>query len=257
MSLYPCLLIRQGLISAFCSSFKGNTIGAAFEDTPVKLTSRYSLRSRSTTRSSSNSTSSPRLSRELPSRKRPSPPKVVKDRIGRGQKNVAYDPFDVLLKEKKHAEKSGKGSDAFHRAETTAGKFDEDHLLNGMDEDDLDDQDAAALAVRDRDWLVNRRLTPDLNRGNGDDLGLGDVERRKLFGEDERRAIMGILEHDKIAKREVLNRQVPGLRFWSLPGAHGTTVVVDGAPSIAEISVTSPLISLLKKSIQRGGMFNL
>jgi hypothetical protein len=128
-----------------------------------------------------------------------------------------------------------------------------------MDEDGLDDwndQDAAALAVRDRDWLINRPLTPDSNRGNSDDLRLGDTERRNLFGEDGGKAIMGILEHDKIAKREVLNRQVPGLRFWSLPRVHSTTMMVDEAPS-AEISVTSPLIGLLKKSIQRGGMFDI
>ena len=63
------------------------------------------------------------------------------------------------------------------------------------------------------EWLINRPLTPDSNRGDGDDLRLGDVERRKLFGEDGGKAIMGILEHDKIAKREVMNRQAPGLRF--------------------------------------------
>jgi hypothetical protein len=164
------------------------------------------------------------------------------------------------LKEKKLAEKSGKGSDAFRRAETTTGEFDEDRLLDGTKEDDLDncnDQDTAALAVRDRDWLINRPLTPESIRGNGDDLRLGDAERRKLFGEDGGKAIMGILEHDKVAKREVLNQQVPGLRFWSLPGAYCATIVVDEAPSIAEICVASPLICLLKKSIQRGGTFDL
>ena len=182
--------------------------------------------------------------------------KVVKECTGRGKKTAVYDPFDTLLREKKLAEKSGKGQDAFCRAETTTGKFSEDH---GMDEDDLDhlnDQDAT-LAVRDRDWLINRPLTPDSNRGNGDDLRLGDAESRKLFGKDGGKAIMGILEHDEIAKREVMNRHVPSLRFWSLPGAHNTTTVVDEAPSIAEISVASPIICLLKTSIQRGGMFKL
>ena len=58
---------------------------------------------------------------------------------------------------------------------------------------------------------------------------------------------MGILEHDKIAKREVLNRQSPGLRFWSQAGAHNTTMVVDEATSIAEITVDSPKICQLKR----------
>ena len=226
---------------------------AALKDTSITRTSRYSLRSRSPTWSSPSSSPSG-LSRGSLSRKRPSPPKVVKDRTGRGKKTAA--PFDTLLREKKLAEKSGKGHDAFCRAETATGKFCEDRLLDGMDEDldDWNNQDDTALAVRDRDWLINRPLTPDSNGGNGDDLGLGDPERLKFF-EDGGKAIMGILEHDKIAKREVLNRQDPGLRFWSLPGAHNTTMVVDEA--IAEIPVTSPLINLLKKSIQRGGMFEL
>ena len=60
-------------------------------------------------------------------------------------------------------------------------------------------------------------------------------------------AIMGILEHDKIAKREVLNPQAPGLRFWSQAGAHNTTMVVDEATSITKISVDSPLLCLLKR----------
>lgn len=227
---------------------------AALEDTSIKRTSRYSLRNRSPISNSSNSSG---VSRQSLSKKRPSPPKVIKDQTGKRKKTVAYDPFDTLLREKKLAEKSGKGHDAFCRAETTTDKFGD--LLDEMDEDDLDDWNDknAALAVRDRDWLINRPLTPDSNRGNGDDLRLGDAERQKLFGEDGGKAIMGILEHDKIAKREVLNRQVPSLRFWSLPGSHNTTMVVDKAPSVAEISVASPLLSLLKKSIQCGGMFEL
>jgi hypothetical protein len=172
---------------------------------------RYSLRSRSPLNSNRSG-----LLRESLSRKCPSPP--------RGKKTVAYDPFDTLLREKKRADKSGKGHDAFCRAETTTDEFGEDRLLDG---------------------------------GNGDDLSLGDAERRNFFGEDGGKAIMGILEHDKIAKREVLNRQVPSLRFWSLPGADNTAMVVDEAPSTAEISDASPLICLLKKSIQRGGMFEL
>ena len=230
---------------------------AASEDTSIERTFRYPLRNRSPIWPSSNPSPSSELSRESLSKKLPSPPKVIKDHSGKLKKTVTSDPFDILLREKKLAEKSGKGDDAFCRAETTTGKFGEDRLLDEMDEDDLDDWNDknAALAVRDRDWLINRPLTPVSNGGNGDDLGLGDDERRKLFGEDGGKAIMGILEHDKIAKREVLNRQDPGLRFWSLPGAHNTTMVMDEA--IAEISVTSPLISLLKESIQRGGMFEL
>ena len=231
----------------------------ALEDTSIKRTSRYPLRNHSPICSSSNSSSSSGLSGESLSRKRPSPPNVIKDRTGNRKKTVSYDPFDTLLREKKLAEKSGKGHDAFCRAETITDNFDEDRLLDGMDEDDLDDwnDQNAALAVRDRDWLINRPLTPESNRGSSDDLRLEDTERRKLFGEDGGKAIMGILEHDKIAKREVLNQQVPSLRFWSLPRAHNTTVVMDEAPSIGEISVTSPLLCLLKKSIQRGGMFEL
>ena len=239
----------------FFYSSKDNTLAtAALEDKSIKRTSRYSLRNRSPTWSLSNSSPPSGHSRESLSRKSPSPPKVVEDRTGKRKKTVAYNPFDTLLKEKKLGEKSGKGHDAFCRAETTTDKFAEDDLLDGMDEDDWNDQ-SAALAVRDRDWLINRPLTPDLNRGNGDDLSLGDVERQNFFGEDGGKAIMGILEHDKIAKREALNRQVPSLRFWSPPGAHNTSMVVDEAPSIAEISVANPLICLLKKSIQRGGMF--
>jgi hypothetical protein len=201
-----------------------------------------------------NSSPSSGLSKDSLSKKCSSPPKVIKDNAGKRKKTVAYDPFDTLLREKKLAEKSGKGQDAFCRAETTTDKFGD--LLDGMDEDGLDDwnDQNTALAVRDRDWLIN---TPDSNRGNGDDLKLEDAERRKLFGEDGGKAILGILEHDKIAKREVLNRQVPSLRFWSQPGAHNTTMVMDEVPSIAKMSDASPLLCLLKKSIQCGGKFGL
>lgn len=222
----------------------------ALEETSIKCTPRYPLRSRSLTRSSSSSSLTSEFSSESLPRKRLLPPKVIKDYAEKGKKAlVAYDPFDALLKEKKLAEKNGKGHDAFHRAETTAGKSGENALLDEMDEEDM-----AALAVRDRDWLINRPLTPDSNGGNNDDLRLGDAESRKLFGEDGGKAIMGILEHDKIAKKEVLNRQVSGLRFWLSGMAHRTTILMNEAP-IAEISSTSPLIGLLKKSIQRGGMF--
>lgn len=208
--------------------------------------------------SSSNSGPSSRISRGSLPRRCPSPPKVVKNHTGKGKKTIAYDPFDALLKEKKLAEKSGKGHDDFHRAETTTGKFGEDGLLDVTDEeDDWSDQNVAATAVRGRDWPINRPMTPDSSKANNDDLRLGDVDRRKLFGEDGGKAIMGILEHDKIAKREVLNRQVPGSGLWSLPGVtHGTAMAIDETPSIAEISATSPLICLLKKSIQCGGMFD-
>ena len=33
------------------------------------------------------------------------------------------------------------------------------------------------------EWLINRPLTPDSNRGDGDDLRLGDAERRKFLVE--------------------------------------------------------------------------
>ena len=244
----------------FPASSKGNntSVAATFQDTSVKPTLRYPLRNRSPILSSDSSPSS-ELSRGTPLKKPPSPLKVIKDHKEKGKKKtVVCDPFEALLKEKKLAEKSGKGYDAFHRAETTTSKSAEGFLY-GIDEDDWNDQDAAALAVRDRDWLIDRPLTPGSNNnGNNSDLRLGDAERRKLFGEDGGKAIMGILEHDKITKREVLNRQVPGLRFWSLPGvAHSTTKVMDEPPSIAKISATSPLICLLKMSIQRGGMFDV
>jgi len=247
----------------FYPSSKANTsLAAEFGDTSIKPMSRYSLRSRSPTCSSSTSSPSSGFPRKLPS-----PPKVVKDHTGRGKKtSIAYDPFDALLKEKKLAETSGKGHDAIRRAETTTDKFGKDGHLNGLDDEDylLDWNDeaaaaaAAALTVRDRDLLINRPITPDSSKGSSDYLRLGDANRQKLFGKDGGKAIMGILEHDKIAKREVLNGQVSGLQFWSPPGvAHSTAMVVDEAPSITEIYATSPLICLLKKSIQCGGMFDV
>ena len=142
------------------------------------------------------------------------------DRTGEGKNTVPYIPFDSLLKEKKLAEKSGKGHDTFCLAETTTSEFGEDRLLDEMDEDDLDQ--VAVLALQDRDWLISGPLTPDSNRGDGDDLGLGDAERRKKFGGDGGKSIMGILEHDRIAKREVWDRQAPSLRLLSLPGARTT-----------------------------------
>ena len=65
-------------------------------------------------------------------------------------------------------------------------------LRRVVDEDDLDDQDAV-LAVRDREQLINRPLTPDSNRGDGDNLRLGDAERRKFFGGDGGKDIYGLI----------------------------------------------------------------
>ena len=47
----------------------------------------------------------------------------------------------------------------------------------------------ALFWLRDLEWLMNRPLTSDSNRENGDDLG--DAKRRKLFGGDGGKAVMG------------------------------------------------------------------
>ena len=106
--IIPFLIIRQRFDMLFISSSKSNTLAAAaMEDKSIKLTSRYSLRSRSPVWSSSNSTTSFELTGESRSSKYPSPPKIDKGRTG---------PFDSLRREKKLAQRGGKGHDALYRA---------------------------------------------------------------------------------------------------------------------------------------------
>ena len=69
----------------------------------------------------------------------------------------------------------------FYCAETTTKNFGEGRLLDEMDEDDLDQDAVLPVALLDRDFLISRPLTPDSNRGDGDDLRLGDLKKTKTF----------------------------------------------------------------------------
>jgi hypothetical protein len=112
----------------------------------------------------------------------------------------ADDPLETLLKEKKQAEKSGKGMEAFRLAEAAV--------------EDWTNEEAALAAVREG---------RDLNYSDDDIFGspavsasgsfLDPEEREKLFGGERGKVIFNILGKDQ-KKKQSVPAQVAGMFFW-------------------------------------------
>ncbi|KAF8161155.1 hypothetical protein B0H34DRAFT_795986 [Crassisporium funariophilum] len=201
-AILPAVPLASKVLTSFGSDIASGSGG-------VGRVTRYSLRKRPSSSSPTVALSSVKTSRHPSSKRSPSSAKESDkgSRVKRKDASAAHDPFEALLKEKRLAQKRGDGDDAFHRAETTTSNFGKGGLIDEMniEESNTSDwhyQDAAAFAVKNRDWLISRPLTPDMSRTSSEDLNLGEEDKQKLFGEDGGKAIMGILEHDQVSKKE-------------------------------------------------------
>ncbi|CAA7259137.1 unnamed protein product [Cyclocybe aegerita] len=158
------------------------------------------------------------------------------------------DPFEALLREKRLADKRGKGDNAIHRADETAFKLGKTALIDEMDDEDEDDilnnwtgGDISSLAMR------------QLKRSGSQFIDIKSEDRKKLFGEDGGKEIIGILERDRAATQQPGPlEKIPGIQLWTATSIEGRNMVVDGLDTRYEISGESPIIQLLNSSLKRG-----
>ncbi|KAK7053353.1 hypothetical protein VNI00_003979 [Paramarasmius palmivorus] len=136
----------------------------------------------------------------------------------------SHNPLDALLKEKKKADKAGKGDDAFQRAErAVAGRSNmrsemDDEEDDGylMDDDWLGDENRARKALQDsRNKLES---SPERDLLDDDDFDMSEDEAKRLFEDDARgKAVADMIAVDK-KRREVdskLERRV-GHPLWTV-----------------------------------------
>ncbi|KIM40065.1 hypothetical protein M413DRAFT_446218 [Hebeloma cylindrosporum] len=169
---------------------------------------------------------------------------------------VAADPFAVLLKEKKLAEKRGNNDDAFRRAEITVGKFSRDVRESEMEEDFEDDtpeltqDDAIRLATENPSWLTSKLVTPDSIQNRRAKLPVRQEDGQRLFESGGGGTILDILEHDKAIKRQdELSEKIAGIHLWC---AFDQEMIIDQRSTSYRFPDKTPILSLLNTSLKSG-----
>ncbi|RDB24989.1 hypothetical protein Hypma_007853 [Hypsizygus marmoreus] len=168
-------------------------------------------------------------------------------------KGKAFNPLDELLKEKKLADKGGKGSDAFRQAEAAVAN--KDAMLQEMElEDDWADEDAAKMAVAERERMIMKSSSPMAFEGVFDDITIDEEDRQRLFGKDGGKAIVDIINSDKAKKRmEQESEKTAGVPFWEASdGDLDDQMTIDESklPTL-DITMDHPILSLFKSAIER------
>jgi hypothetical protein len=216
--------------------------------------SRYALRSRGQSPSSSK-IRSPFPSVSPPPRttfgRGTVPPAQV-----RGKKQTkAYDPLEELLKEKRLADKRGKGAEAFRLAEVTlAGK---DALLEEMDEEDWTNEETARMAVAERERMEMKSspITNDIDIGHEDTV-LDASDKQRLFGEERGKAIGDILDGDRAkTRKEKETEKVFGVPLWSDEIQDlDNHMSIDNVAQIAKLRDSHPILQLVQLSVDNRGV---
>ncbi|KAJ6593986.1 hypothetical protein B0H19DRAFT_1246705 [Mycena capillaripes] len=207
-------------------------------------TTRYSLRDRGASGAASTSRKSP-----SPSRRSRAPPA----RNQAPKKVVSADPLGALLREKKRADKGGKGALALRLAEDAmrAGSPLSEESDSGEPEDWTNEAAAlAAIKAQGRGWGTS---SPGASNSDGEEVSMNEEDRRRLLGEERGKAVVGILDSDR-AKREAAKgkQKVLGVPLWE-----GNTVPMDidpTVPSWTDHIRGQPVLALLKSSIDRGDL---
>ncbi|KAJ6625558.1 hypothetical protein B0H10DRAFT_2211860 [Mycena sp. CBHHK59/15] len=210
---------------------------------------RYSLRDRGVSSAASTFRKSPspcsRRSRAPP----PRGPVILTKTRPAPKKAVSMDPLGALLKEKARADKGGKGSVAFRLAEDA---MHDDGMLQEGDEGDIFDwtnEVAARKAIQahGRSWLDS---CPGPSTSDSDEVSLNDEDRCRLLGEKRGKAVVGILDSDRIKKEAAKGRQkVQGVPLWEDDSA-----LMDAdypVPSLQDAH-GHPVLTLLKSRIDSG-----
>lgn len=165
-------------------------------------------------------------------------------------KAKVYDPLEELLKEKRLADKRGKGDEAFRLAEVAlAGK---DALLEEMNEEDWSNEDAARMAVRER---MEMKSSPATNNTSNDETTLGPEDKQRLFGEERGKAIENILYGDRTKKqKEKENEKVFGVPLWLEGIPTLDQMAIDNVVPMLELKGSHPILQLVKAVVDRRGV---
>jgi hypothetical protein len=206
-------------------------------------TTRYSLRDRGASGAASTSRKSP--SPRLPP-PRTQPPKKV----------VLADPLGALLREKKRADKGGKGVVALRQAEDAvrAGS----PLSEDSDNEKTEDwtNEAAALAAVKGNGRAWGTSSPGPSSSDSDEVSLNDEDRCRLLGEKRGKAVVGILDSDRANREAAKGKQkVLGVPLWEGDAAPMDTDLT--IPSLPDHIGGQPVLELLKSSIDSGGIQSL
>ncbi|KAJ7178458.1 hypothetical protein C8R43DRAFT_460335 [Mycena crocata] len=209
---------------------------------PVPI-ARYSLRDRGGSSVASTSRKSPPPSTSRRSRAPPprGPVILTKDKI------VPIDPFEALLREKKKADRGGRGEVHYRQAEfaVRAGS-----PLSEESEDEepehWSNEAAAREAVKRSGWNTS---SPGPNNSDTDDLSLNDEDGRRLLGDKRGKAVVGILHSDR-AKREADKgkQKLSGVPLWDCDAAPMDSD--SKVPSLPDHLSGHPILALLKSSIE-------
>ncbi|KAJ2931492.1 hypothetical protein H1R20_g5632, partial [Candolleomyces eurysporus] len=160
-------------------------------------------------------------------------------------------PIEALLKEKRNAEKGGKGSDAFLTAELSLmGKG---LMLEEMSLEDLEDDDL------DYDNLKNLDHLPSFSLGSyqpSDDLALNEEDRKTLFGEEEGGDINGILRSEARARKaeaEEAKKRAEGVPLWATGGGEDCMMVDEQQLSIPALApgTNSATLRMIDQALQQ------
>ncbi|KAJ7924900.1 hypothetical protein B0H13DRAFT_1976627 [Mycena leptocephala] len=203
-------------------------------------TTRYSLRDRGASGAASTSRKSP--SPRLPP-PRTQPPKKV----------VLADPLGALLREKKRADKGGKGVVALRQAEDAvrAGS----PLSEDSDNEKTEDwtNEAAALAAVKGNGRAWGTSSPGPSSSDSDEVSLNDEDRCRLLGEKRGKAVVGILDSDRANREAAKGKQkVLGVPLWEGDAAPMDTDLT--IPSLPDHIGGQPVLELLKSSIDSGDL---
>jgi hypothetical protein len=147
----------------------------------------------------------------------------------------------MLLKERKVADKRGKGMEAlFHAESTMGGKTD----MRAEIDEAWTDEKAAMMAVYEGSRLESTFASPEVNGG---DLTFDERERERLLGSKGGKAVTSILKGDQ---KEVTGQCKVGIALWDVTRVPG----VDRTPTaIFSGSRTHRIFGLLHKAVERGG----
>ena len=151
------------------------------------------------------------------------------------------------------ADKRGKGDEAFRLAEVAlAGR---DALLEEMNEEDWTNEDAARIAVAERERM-ELKSSPMPDDTASDEMVLDAEDKQRLFGEARGKAIKDILDGDRAKKRlEKANERVVGVSLWSegVPESDDH-MAVDNVVAMLEPEDSHSILRLVKTSIDSKGM---
>lgn len=222
-----------------------------FKPPAPRRSGRYPFRNRERSPSPSTSVDRSRLSSASRSARATSSRGPVAPAQGQGKKQPkakAYDPLEELLKEKRLADKRGKGDEAFRLAEVAfAGK---DALLEEMNEEDWTNEDTARMAVAERERMEMKSSFMANDMGS-DEMVLDAEDKQRLFGEERGKAIEDILDGDRAKTgKERENEKVFGVSLWSegIPDLDDH-MAIDKVVLVPDLTNSHPLVQLVKASV--------